>query len=139
MSDAPEEPPTPHLDDIKDISDLSGASDTDPGEPISTSRSPPSRGALERETSKLRSKYRILRNALIEERVSQVEKQMTEVEEGRIPGLQAQLEDLEDGRRTRLRVAHKRKQVKVGTILNDYKCKVQAVHDEKLVRSPSAP
>lgn len=105
------------------------------------SKSPPSKGQLDRETGKLRSKYKILREALLEERLAEVDEAIAEVEEGG-DGLGSRLgdsaEEVERRRRERLQVAHERKRVKVEAVVNDYQAKVQSINDEQRVL-PQAP
>lgn len=99
-------------------------------------KSPPSKGQLDRETGKLRSKYKILREALLEERLAEVDEAIAEVEEGG-DGLGSRLgdgaEQVERRRRERLQVAYERKRVKVEAIVHDYQAKVQSISDEQHV------
>lgn len=135
---------------IRDISDASQHGDSDaasPDEEVDGStmpRSPPSRPALERDTTRLRSKYKILKTALQEERIAQIDDvieklEATEQRTGDAVGMD-ELARLEARRREKLAAAHRRKRVRVEAIIEDYKSRVQAIQNEKEVPCfPSDP
>ncbi|PJF18257.1 hypothetical protein PSACC_01913 [Paramicrosporidium saccamoebae] len=118
--------------EIGDISDVGNLSD-DQDEAMETTRSPPSKSNLEREANKLRSKFKILREALAEEKMADINQEIEEVKKGSHPALGKELQELERRRAERTTVSHERKRVKVENIVNDYKSKVQALDDEKRV------
>lgn len=117
------------IGDISDVDNLSEEQD----ELVDTTRSPPSKGNLEREANKLRSKFKILREALAEEKMTDINQEIQKVEQGNHPALGKELQELERRRAEKTTIAHERKRVKVENIVNDYKSKVQAFDDEKRV------
>lgn len=118
---------------IGDISELSNVSDRE--EEVAMSRSPPSRGHLEKESSKLRSKFKILRQALHEEKLAMVNKRIEAIERDANPKIAEKLSRLEAKRAERLLAAHERKRVKVEVIVNEYRSRMQAINDERKVNS----
>jgi hypothetical protein len=114
---------------ISDVGNLSEEQD----ELMDTTRSPPSKSNLEREANKLRSKFKILREALAEEKMTDINQEIQKVEKGNHPAFGKELQELERRRAERTTIAHGRKRVKVENIVNDYKSKVQAFDDEKRV------
>lgn len=95
--------------------------------------SPPIRGNLEKDSDKLRSKYKIVKEALMEERLAEVDRDIEEVEDGRHGGLAEALANADRMREERVAVAQERKKVKVETILNEYKAIAQGIKDEHIV------
>lgn len=116
---------------IGELSDLSGVSDGETE--IVMGRNPPSRGHLEKESSKLRSKFKILREALIDEKLADLDQKIEEIERDADPAVAHELRRLENQRKERLRTSHERKRAKVETILNEYKSRVQEVEDTQRV------
>lgn len=116
------------VEDISDLSDLSETSD-DP----KNIKSPPSRGSLEKDANKLRSKFKILRQALLEEKLADVNRAIRDVEDERNMELVEGLGAIEARRGEQKRVAQQRKRLKLETIIKDYKSKLQEIRDEKLV------
>lgn len=120
---------------IGDISELSNVSD---GEEVVMSRSPPSRGHLEKESNKLRSKFKILRQALHEEKLAMVNKRIEAIERDANPTVAEELSRLEAKRAEKLLAAHERKRVKVEVIVNEYRSRMQAINDERKVNAERA-
>lgn len=116
---------------IGELSDTSGNSTG--AEEIAMARSPPSRGALERESGKLRSKFKILRQALHEEQLAEIEQQIEQIKTDADPAVTVELRKLKERRVERTMSAHSRKRVKVEAIINEYKSRVQSIQDEKTV------
>jgi thioesterase domain-containing protein len=114
------------------ISDISNLSD-DEELNLGTLKAPPSRGNLEKETGRLRLKYKILREALVEEKLTKVDQEIEDIETGRNPAVQEELDALETRRKERTTMAYERKRVQVDAIVSDYKAKVQAFQDEQAV------
>lgn len=124
---------------IRDISDASQgreSHDSSAGEDFDGSnmpRSPPSRPALERDTVRLRSKYKILKTALLEERIAQIDGAIDKIDTAEGHNGPSELTRLEARRREKLVAAHERKRVKVAAIIEDYKARVHSIQDEKEV------
>lgn len=124
---------------IGEISDVSNFSEEEPSKVTSTTttnQSPPSRSNLEREASKLRAKFKILREGLTDEKLAKVNQTIKDIEEGLDPKVAQELQLVEARRAERTIIAHERKRVKVDAIINDYKAKIQALQDEKRVNTP---
>lgn len=118
---------------IGSISDLGGLSEEDEGTAPSP-RSPPSRGNLEREANKLRSKFKILKEALKEEKVAEITQNIDAIDNDNHPDIKTELVEVEKRRGEKLKITHERKRVKVEAILNEYKAKAQALEDERKVK-----
>lgn len=100
-------------------------------------KTPPSKGNLERETGKLKSKYKILRKALIEEKLGQVNKEIEDIEAGRAPELAQDIADIDKRNAHAVKVAEERRRLKAESILAEYTARVQEILDEKQVSSKS--
>lgn len=126
-------------DDVKEHSDIGELSDasnlSSPTTPeIDTTRSPPSRGNLERESTKLRSKFKILKQALDEEKVAGINRNIDDLEKGDHPEVKEELNEATKRKTERMAAAHEKKRAKMGTVINDYQATVQSIKDEGKVK-----
>lgn len=119
--------------DLGEISDLSErGNEIDLGS-LEDIKVPPAKGLLERETGKLKSKYKILKKALIEGRLAKVNQELETMGEGRAVELAADLATIDERQTEVIRVAAERKRLKTETILAEYKARIQEIFDEKQV------
>lgn len=95
---------------------------------------PPQRGALKKQSKKLRAKYRIMRHALIDEQIANIDKHIEQVRAGTHPRIRDAIFKVESKHKRRLEMLEERKKLYFGRINAIYNASCQAAVQDYRVR-----